>query len=318
MRTGPVRPRFMFHHSEDGPMAVLGTRSKLAVVTCGTAGVILSWLLLVQHESHVKLPEDVNSKAYQKIISQCLQKDSKPAQATVAAEETQPDRAPEDVNEFGSRRAQSSENLRVLVTALRQYAAVHGTLPPAIVRSKEGKALYSWRVLLLPYLDKGEELFRQFDLNEAWDGPNNKKLLARMPRVYALPQARKEVYTTHYQLLVGKHTAFEEGLELLAADLEQVANRTILLAEAGQAVPWTRPDDVNVDQGTCFPRLGGLFPEGFHVAFADGRVCFIPEKVEREFPGQLREALGPGQCEPCRPAPQRTGLRRVDRVPSQA
>ena len=160
------------------------------------------------------------------------------------------------------------------------------TLPPAIVRSKEGKAPYSLRVLLLPYLDKGEELFRQFDLNVG-DGPNNKKLLARMPRVYALPQARKEVYTTH-------------GTDSWSANIplsRKVSScwqpiwsrwRTARSCLPRQDRPFRGPgpNDVNVDQGTCFPRLGGLFPEGFHVAFADGRVCFIPEKEPR-FPGNF-------------------------------
>ena len=52
-----------------------------------------------------------------------------------------------------------------------------------------GKALLSWRVALLPFLEENE-LYKQFHLDEAWDSDHNKKLLAKMPRVFAPPGFR--------------------------------------------------------------------------------------------------------------------------------
>src|SRR5262249_47678193 len=56
--------------------------------------------------------------------------------------------------------------------------------PPPAVYAKDGKALLSWRVLILPYLSE-EALFREFSLSEPWDSETNKKLLDKMPSVYA-------------------------------------------------------------------------------------------------------------------------------------
>jgi hypothetical protein len=36
-------------------------------------------------------------------------------------------------------------------SALKEYHRVHGQLPPAVVRDQDGRPLYSWRVLILPY-----------------------------------------------------------------------------------------------------------------------------------------------------------------------
>jgi prepilin-type processing-associated H-X9-DG protein len=40
-------------------------------------------------------------------------------------------------------------------------------------------------------------------------------------------------------------------------------------------VPWTRPDDLPYAPDQPLPKLGGLFPNGFNAAFADGSVRFI-------------------------------------------
>ena len=56
-------------------------------------------------------------------------------------------------------------------------------VPPAYFADESGKPLHSWRVLILPFLDEGA-LYKQYDFSEPWDGPNNSRLLARMPRVW--------------------------------------------------------------------------------------------------------------------------------------
>jgi hypothetical protein len=72
----------------------------------------------------------------------------------------------------------SAVRLKGIGLALHTYHDLNGRLPPAVVTDKDGRPLYSWRVLLLPYLEE-ETLYKQFHLDEAWDGPNNKALLER-------------------------------------------------------------------------------------------------------------------------------------------
>ena len=78
------------------------------------------------------------------------------------------------------RRMQAASNLRQIGLALSDYEAEHGRLPPAIVRDSGGRPLYSWRVLILPYLGE-EELYNEFRRDEPWDGPHNRRLIDKAP-----------------------------------------------------------------------------------------------------------------------------------------
>lgn len=95
---------------------------------------------------------------------------------------------------------ESANNLGQIGKALRYYhkiygelppAGVHkgyveefrlrhsGELPPAVKRGKDGQALLSWRVWLLPFLEQGN-LFNQFNLDEPWDSPQALHVFARL------------------------------------------------------------------------------------------------------------------------------------------
>jgi RNA polymerase sigma factor (sigma-70 family) len=168
----------------------------------------------------------------------------------------------------------SSSNLRNLALAMHNYHDQYGHFPPAAVISKDGKPLVSWRVLLLPYLDQ-EKLFREFKLDQPWDSEHNKKLLARMPAVYAAPRGKtKETHSTFYQVFTGKGTIFDGQRGTRIVDVTDGTSNTILIIESGAAVPWTKPADLVYDAKKPLPRLGGIFPEGLHFALADGSSRF--------------------------------------------
>jgi prepilin-type processing-associated H-X9-DG protein len=166
--------------------------------------------------------------------------------------------------------------LKDMALAMHNYLDTHGRLPPAVVRDKNGAPLYSWRVLLLPYLEE-DGLYKQFKLDEPWDSQNNIKLLNRMPRCFAEP-AEKEPNTsaTYYQVFVGPKTMFENprGEELAA--IAEGGSNTILIVEAATAVPWTKPEDLAFDPNKPLPKLSGRHPKGINVAYADGSTDTIP------------------------------------------
>ena len=85
----------------------------------------------------------------------------------------------------------SANNLKQILLALHNYYDTHGALPLPALTDKAGKPLLSWRVALLPYLEH-EGLYREFKLNEPWDSEHNKKLIGRMPKVYATPGTKEE------------------------------------------------------------------------------------------------------------------------------
>src|SRR5262245_42706847 len=64
--------------------------------------------------------------------------------------------------------------------ALQNYHDTYGSFPPAFVLGPDGRPWHSWRVLILPFMEC-DPLYREYRFNEPWDGPNNRKLLAKMP-----------------------------------------------------------------------------------------------------------------------------------------
>ncbi len=196
-------------------------------------------------------------------------------------------------------RLRCDENLREIAAALVNYRDTMGKFPPAVVRDDRGRPLCSWRVLILPYIEE-EELFKEFRADEPWDGPNNRKLLARMPKVFRSPGDKaKEPTTTVFRACVGAGAAFEDlrgkpGVVVPGAPLDPSAGgmrgeafadglaNTLLVVEAAGAVPWTAPETPLFDRGQKLPRMGGHFPEGFHAAFADGAVRVVPRDIDEK------------------------------------
>jgi hypothetical protein len=198
-----------------------------------------------------------------------------------------------------TRRTQSQNNLKEIVIGLHNIHEVYTELPPpAICDRVNGRPLLSWRVAILPYIEQ-ETLYKQFHLNEPWDSAHNIQLLSRMPRQYQIKGLKEaEPYTTHYQAIVGPGAAWERlpgpgkffgapGLRFPASFADGTSN-TILVTEAAQAVPWTKPEDVEFTPGPMRAKFGGVFADGFNVAMADGRVLFVSNKVEE---ATLRAAI---------------------------
>jgi hypothetical protein len=167
---------------------------------------------------------------------------------------------------------------------MHNYHDTHGRLPPAVVYGEDGKPLYSWRVLILPYIER-DDLYHRFNLDEAWDSPHNIELLSEMPYEYAPPPGKKSkvpAYHTVCKVFVGKGAAFEgcEGVRL--ADFPDGPSNTILIAEAGVPVPWTKPEDFSYDPDQPLPNLDGLFKDIIRVGLADGSVRTIPTTLSEK------------------------------------
>ena len=200
------------------------------------------------------------------------------------ADKKQPDQA--------ALRTQNADNLKQIAAALLAYKDAHAhRLPPPAALDKDGKPLYSWRVLILPYLGE-KKLFKQFNLKEQWDSPHNRRLLEKMPTVYAPPgqskvkDKTKAPVATYYQVFVGNGAGFVGGESLLypASFPDGLAN-TIMLAEAARAVPWSKPADLDYELNKPLPQLGAFFPDAFHVAMFNGSVLnfkkdFDPKEMQ--------------------------------------
>jgi hypothetical protein len=206
-------------------------------------------------------------------------------------------------------RAQSQNNLRQLALAMHNYNDTYFSLPSAggsnAGRRVPGqkvagqKSLLSWRVALLPFLGR-PDLYNQFKHDEPWDGPNNMRLLTQMPEVFYCPYFPTQPGHTIYQVFVGNGAAFEKTKPTrIPADFTDGLSNTILIVEAAQPVPWTKPEDLDFEPlGRQKPLLNSRSRSGFLVVLADLSVRIVPAEVsENTLKAAItrngRDALGP-------------------------
>ncbi len=178
-----------------------------------------------------------------------------------------------------ARRSQCKNNLKQIGLALHNYNEAYGCLPPAYIADESGKPMHSWRVLILPFLDAAP-LYNQYDFSEPWDGPNNSRLLAQMPPVYACPShPGTGSYTTKYAGVFGENCVFHGAEPTKFADITDGTSNTIMVGESANAnIPWMKPEDVDV---TVHPSLGdrdgfsSYHTGGAQFLLSDGSVRFL-------------------------------------------
>lgn len=181
-------------------------------------------------------------------------------------------------------RAECAEKLKRIGAALQKYHEAHGAYPGNIV-DQEGKPLLSWRVALLPFLDKQAGLYEKFRLDEPWDSPRNTSLLRSIPDVFRCPgRTDPKPGDTNYRGFDGRGTFFESGRKVgLAAVIDGPSN-SLAVVEAKEGTPWTKPDDLPFDESAPpSPSLygaGSARPEGFNALFVDGSVRFLKTTIK--------------------------------------
>jgi RNA polymerase sigma factor (sigma-70 family) len=201
--------------------------------------------------------------------------------------------------EGGPLRVQVAHQLRNLVIAYHNYHSDYSALPKAaIFDEKTGKPLLSWRVAILPYVHEAN-LYKEFKLDEPWDSPHNKALLAKMPKIFIHPEVDTDPKNglTHYQIFVGPETkeagrsytfapcfSWDPKFKLSLQELTHLdgTSNTLMLAEARNGVPWTKPEDLLIgDDQAPLPELGAVANgDDFLAGFGDGSVRDFKRTLE--------------------------------------
>ena len=182
-------------------------------------------------------------------------------------------------------RMTSQNNLKQIGLALHNYHDAMGALPPAVVRDKNGKALYSWRVLILPYLEQ-DVIYKNWKKDEPWDSPHNKPLSDVVLKVYTLPGNPDGISNrTPYRVFIGKGTGFEElkgqpSKGIRFADITDGTTNTIAVVEATETVPWAKPEELDFVAGKALPPLGPPWRDEFNALLFDATVRFIPKTIK--------------------------------------
>ena len=182
----------------------------------------------------------------------------------------------------------SQNNLTRLILAMHMYHDTYQHFPPAMLYGKDGKGKvpHSWRVALLPFLEQ-EKLYNEYQFDEPWDSPANKKVLEKMPSVFRHPSDQDNSTHSAYFGLIGNAdeklpgssrlpTLFSSKLGARMADITDGLSNTIALVEAKRDIPWTKPEDIAYVEGEL-PKLGGYSGNGFNYARCDGTVGLFPK-----------------------------------------
>lgn len=200
---------------------------------------------------------------------------------------------------------QSRDHLKRIGLALRSYHDKYDSLPPAYVSDSQGNRLYSWRVLVLPFLGE-EKLFAAFNKNKAWNSPENLPLSRQLPEVFKLPGNLS--CGCGYYAVTGNGTAFEGDS---TRQLDEIADGTALTLSVveirGLTRSWAEPFDLDLDE--CPRVMGGRVGQlpgpdenlTFQAAMFDGSVptfCYPPESCFRAMATISRgETLDPIEAE---------------------
>jgi hypothetical protein len=183
-------------------------------------------------------------------------------------------------------------NLKQIGLALHNYHDVYGKFPTNVYGPK-GEALLSWRVHLLPYLEE-DNLYRQFKMDEPWDGPTNKALIEKMPKSFMAPDRAHAKGKTYYQAFVGPAPGkpLPKGIYgrpwllegdkngIRFTDIHDGTSNTIAVIEAGEGVFWSKPDDLPF--GGAVPLLGEKGWDRTPALRFDGSVLLFPTNLRPE------------------------------------
>jgi Protein of unknown function (DUF1559) len=174
------------------------------------------------------------------------------------------------------------DNMRTIAEALNSYCDRYGQYPPPVVTDSVGKPLYSWRVLVLPFMGY-EDLYKEFELTQAWDSPSNMNLVRKMPSEYGSPNAKDAInsFETNYVILTGAGTLFPPSGSLSNANVDK---HTILVVETNNNTIWSKPGDIDIGRGLrpgnrAMTDVGGLHKESFTAVTVEKELMRIPSNV---------------------------------------
>jgi hypothetical protein len=210
-----------------------------------------------------------------------------------------------------ARRIACTNQLKQIGLALHNYHQKYGSFPPASVAGKDGTPMHSWRVLILPFMEC-ESLYREYDFNEPWNSPSNRKVLAKCPKTYICPSVgsvnSESTACANYIAVVGPKAAWAGQKSRTRNDLTSHGDGsdTIMVIEtADTSINWSEPWDLDIDAPTMAdssamqPRPSsahmqdnGLFyrdtMQAINALMVDGSVRSLPAKY---FTGSMPKAM---------------------------
>jgi hypothetical protein len=177
---------------------------------------------------------------------------------------------------FQAGTVRSTNNLKQIGLAMHNHHSAYKSLPDRAIRDAQGAPLLSWRVKILPFIEQ-QALYEEFRLDEPWDSEHNLALLDAMPDVYRHPTAKTKAGFTVYQVPINDECLFKsDGPRKFREVLDGLSNTIMALErDPKEAVPWTKPDDWEIDFDRPFVGMRFNDDGSFNVLLSDGAVLTL-------------------------------------------
>lgn len=177
--------------------------------------------------------------------------------------------------------------LRDIGDAIAQYTKIHGALPAVV--SGPNASEHSWRMAIMPYLDRSDLGKLDYRMYERWDSPHNRDALVERPIqfYFSCPAERRNgpfpyPFTSYLMLVRGPGTPSERD-EVTVPILPPDA--VLIVESACCAIPFAEPRDLAWDDLWKGPSpfgkgmLNSLHPTVVKALRADGKVIDIPKDI---------------------------------------
>ncbi len=179
------------------------------------------------------------------------------------------------------------EKMRTIVKALNEYNDRYSSFPPPAVVDSKGKKLYSWRVLILPFMGH-ETLYNRFVKDQAWDSVANYSLIREMPIEFASSMSPDgaALHESNFSLIVGNGTIFPASGPLASKDVSDTPTILVIETKNGSAV-WTQPADIDASKGLrlgnkSYVEAGGVRADVVLAVTVDDQQLRIPKATEQK------------------------------------
>jgi hypothetical protein len=182
----------------------------------------------------------------------------------------------------------TSNRLKQFALGFHYYMSAYEAFPTYLNMAKtKAKSGLSWRVHILPFIGF-QELYEEFNLDEAWDSPHNIKLLPKMPAIYSPLSDMNETveiqphYTT-YVAPIGSKTVFGQDEPMEFRNITDGTSNTIAFVELKRehAIPWTSPEEYPFDESNPTAKLRNYNGKTV-IALFDGFVTNVKLDLPKE------------------------------------
>lgn len=182
-----------------------------------------------------------------------------------------------------ARRMVDSNNIRQIGLALLNYEATFKQFPPAYTVDADGNKLHSWRVAILPFLER-PDLYEQVDFSKPWDAPENAAVRNAVIGVYQSPNLEVRPGMTSFQAVIHPQGAFSGSKATRQSDITDGAGNTLLIMQAGRdhVVHWMEPSDVDLNYFQNMNPKANVYFGGTHVITCDGAARFLQDSASSQ------------------------------------